>query len=277
MQSDVHYTAKNDFYVEEFMELKHQCSNCEFNFDGVCAGGGLTYGQKIADASKCCEEWSANQEYFAYESLVAPRFLREKFHDCSLSYAEFSAQHDDFREGRAVPINIFDAIKYVYGLSIVDIAVLTDVTYGVVYQAKTKRIPKKRIQQFCNALCITEDGLLTNSTSVFNELRKGKELLVGQGKLTERLSRTPDWMQYIADYICNECLHCPVHLAKEFARIDRMYWEQGVNIDEYTGSEKALIAYLSKRNKSIRSIEYFLDMAGVPHIKVVSATGSSVI
>lgn len=43
MQSDVHYTAKNDFYVEEFMELKHQCSNCEFNFDGVCAGGGLTY------------------------------------------------------------------------------------------------------------------------------------------------------------------------------------------------------------------------------------------
>lgn len=241
------------------MELKHQCSNCEFNFDGVCAGGTSTYGQKIIDDSQCCEDWSAGLEYFSYECAVAPRFLREKHHDCSLAYS-------DFRAGIAVPINIFDAIKHVYGLSMVDIAVLADVTYGVVFQAKTKRIPKKRIQQFCDALCLSEDTLMSNSTAVFGELRKGKEALIRQGNLVERLSAIPDWKQKIVSFISNECLRCPIHFAKEFARIDRMYWEQGMNIDEYTESEKALIGYYTKRNKNVVSIEYFLDMAGRPHI-----------
>ncbi len=251
------------------MELKHQCGNCEFNFDGVCAGGISTYGQKIIDNSQCCEDWSAGLEYFSYECTVAPRFLREKHHDCSLSYSDFSAQFADFRAGIAVPINIFDAIKRVYELSMVDIAVLADVTYGVVFQAKTKRIPKKRIQQFCNALCISEDTLMSSTTAVFDELRKGKEALIRQGNLVERLTVIPKWKQKIVSFISNECLCCPIHFAKEFARIDRMYWEQGVNIDEYTESEKALIAYYTKRNKNVVSIEYFLDMAGMPHIRAM--------
>lgn len=250
------------------MELKRQCGNCEFNFDGVCAGGTLTYGQKIVDDSQCCEDWSAGLEYFSRERTVAPRFLREKYHDCSLSYSDFSAQFADFRAGVAVPINIFDAIKHVYGLSMVDIAVLADVTYGVVFQAKTKRIPKKRIQQFCDALYISEDTLMSNSTAIFDELYKGKEALIRQEGLAERLSAIPDWKQKIINFISNDCLHCPIHFAKEFARIDRMYWEQGMNIDEYTESEKALISYYAKRNKKIISIEYFLDMAGMPHIQV---------
>lgn len=251
------------------MELKHQCSNCEFNFDGVCAGGTSTYGQRIVDDSQCCEDWSAGLEYFSYECTVAPRFLREKHHDCSLSYSDFSAQFADFRAGIDVPINIFDAIKHVYGLSMVDIAVLADVSYGVVFQAKTKRIPKKRIQQFCNALCISEDTLMSNSTAVFDELRKGKEALIRQGNLVERLTAIPDWKQKIISFISNECLRCPVHFAKEFARIDRMYWEQGMNIDEYTDSEKELIGYYTKRNKNVVSIEYFLDMVGMPHIRAM--------
>lgn len=150
----------------------------------------------------------------------------------------------------------------------VDIAVLADVTYGVVFQAKTKHIPKKRIQQFCNALCISEDTLMSNSTAVFDELYKGKEVLIRQEGLAERLSATPDWKQKIIGFISNDCLHCPIHFAKQFARIDRMYWEHGMNVDEYTESEKALISYYAKRNKKVVSIEYSLDMAGMPHIQV---------
>lgn len=253
------------------MELKHQCCNCEFNFNGVCAGGTVTYGQKIVDDSQCCEYWSASLEYLTYECVVAPRFLREKFHDYNLAYSDFSTQFADFRAGVDVPINIFDAIKHIYGLSMVDIAVLADVTYSVVFQAKTKRIPKKRIPQFCTALCISEDALMSNSTAVFDELRKGKELLVKQENLSERLSAIPEWKQQIASYISSECLHCPIHLAKVFARIDKMYWEQGVNIDEYTDSEKALITHCIKRNKNIAKVEYFLDMTGLPHIDVYLA------
>lgn len=72
------------------MELKHQCSNCEFNFDGVGAGSISTYGQRIVDDSKCYEDWRTGLEYYTYECAVAPRFLREKYHDGSLAYPDFS-------------------------------------------------------------------------------------------------------------------------------------------------------------------------------------------
>lgn len=248
------------------MELKHQCSNCEFNFDGVCAGSTSTYGQRIVDESKCCEDWRAGLEYYTYECAVAPRFLREKYHDGSLAYHDFSAQFADFRAGNDVPINIFDAIKHIYRLSMVDIAVLADVTYGVVFQAKTKYIPRKRMQQFCNALCISENTLMKDSTAVFGELHKGSEILMQQENLTELLSAIPEWKQKIVSFISNDCLHCPIHLAKTFARIDKMYWEHGMNLDEYTESEKALITYYTKRNRNVMRIEYFLDIAGMPHI-----------
>lgn len=249
--------------------MKKQCSNCEFNFDGVCAGSSLSYGHVIENITDCCEDWSANEEYFHWERMVAPRFLRDRFIDCTLSYSSFSEQHEAYKNGEALNINIFDAVKYVYGLSIVDIAVLMGVSYGVVFQAKTKRIPIKRVRQFCDALCISEDVLMSNTTAVFTELYKGRDSFYAQSGIQDRLSLIPQWKQDIVFLLSNDYVHCPIHIAKDLARIDKMYWEKGMTIDDYTESEQKLITYYTKKDSNIISIEYFLDMAGRPHVSLV--------
>lgn len=249
------------------MEFRHLCRNCEYNSYGKCIGNSKIYGQMINDDTQSCVSWQPDMEYHSQECIVAPRFLREKYLDYSLSYSDFSDQFRDYRNGIDIPINIFDAIKYIYGLSMIDIAVLADVTYNVVFQAKTKHIPLKRIQQFCNALHISQNTLLGNSTAIFDELRKGKALLFDQESIVERLSFIPDWKKKIVYYISNTILCCPMHLAKTFARIDNMQWSSGVDISEYTESERALIAFFTKMDKNIVSIEYCLGMTGMPIIK----------
>ena len=39
--------------------MKKQCSTCEFNFGGTCAGHGdvYQYGETISDNTKCCNDW----------------------------------------------------------------------------------------------------------------------------------------------------------------------------------------------------------------------------
>ncbi|MEG0036110.1 MAG: hypothetical protein RR743_05555, partial [Oscillospiraceae bacterium] len=152
--------------------MKKECSNCEFNFRGTCAGHGdvYKYGDTIIDDTKCCDDWGASFDFFCNETTSVPRFLREAFNDCHISYAEFSKMNDDFSAGNAVPINIFDAIKHVYGISMVDIAVVLDVSFGVVYRAKTKGFAQKRIKQFANGLCIPEKFLNGITTGDFDEL-----------------------------------------------------------------------------------------------------------
>ena len=130
--------------------MKKQCSNCEFNFGGTCAGHGdvYQYGETISDDTKCCDSWGASLEYYVNQTTTAPRFLRDAHNDCRISYHEFSKYVDDVESGKPVAINIFDAVKHIYGISMVDIAVLLGVTYGVVYRAKTKGFAKKYSSKF---------------------------------------------------------------------------------------------------------------------------------
>ncbi len=160
--------------------LKKNCSNCEFNFSGTCVGHGeiYKYGEKIKDTTIKCSAWGANLECFTYETNNAPRFLREKYNDSSISYEDFSKQFDDYSEGKVIPINLFDAIKFVCGLSVVDIAVLMNVSFGVVYNAKVRGIPAKRIKQFSEALCIDSEMLLNGTTAVFPSLYEAKKIIL---------------------------------------------------------------------------------------------------
>ena len=114
--------------------MNKQCSNCEFNFGGTCAGDGnvYQYGETITDDTKCCNSWGASLEYYVNQTTTAPRFLRDAHNDCRISYHEFSQYADDVESGKPIAISIFDAIKHIYGISMVDIAVLLGVTYGVV-------------------------------------------------------------------------------------------------------------------------------------------------
>lgn len=252
--------------------MDKQCSNCEFNFGGTCAGHGDTYqyGEVITDDTKCCDYWGASLEYYVNQTRTAPRFLRDAHNYCRISYHEFSKYVDDVESGKPVAINIFDAIKYIYGISMVDIAVLLGVTYGVVYRAKTKGFAKKRLNQFAAVLCIPERLLLNTTTEDFEELRKCKEIFSAQPNINEALESMPDWKMKLAQEISSVYVHCPIHIAKTLARVDHLYWNNSFAMDEYTESERVFINYIArgtKKQKPIHNLEYFLDIAGSPHMR----------
>ena len=137
----------------------HPMIACEFNFEGICAGSGnvYQYGEPITDDTKCCNDWGASFKYFAHQTTTAPRFLREAYNGGHISYQDFSRLVDDYNEGKPVSINIFDAIKCVYGISKVDIAVVLGVSFGVVYSAKTKGFAKKRLPSLQVAYACQKD------------------------------------------------------------------------------------------------------------------------
>ena len=252
--------------------MKKQCSTCEFNFGGTCAGHGdvYQYGETISDDRKCCNNWGASFEYFRHETTTAPRFLRDAYNDHRISYQEFSKQVDDFHDGKPVPLSIFDAVKYIYGISMVDIAVVLDVTYGVVYRAKTKGFVKKRIAQFADGLCIPEKLLFNVTTNDFEELLKGKEQFFAKPNINKILESMPDWKLQLAQEISSFYVRCPIHLAKTMARVDHLYWNSDFSMDGYTESERVFISYVSretKKHEPIHHLEYFLDIACSPHIQ----------
>lgn len=252
--------------------MKKQCSNCEFNFGGICAGDGdvYQYGEIIIDDTKCCNGWGGSLEYYGSQMTAAPRFLRDVYSDCRISYQEFSRLFDDFESGNPVKINIFDAVKYVYGISMVDIAVIIGVTYGVVYRAKTKGFTKKRLTQFATGLCIPERLLLNTTTGDFEELKKCKDVFFAQPNINAIMESMPDWKMKLVLEISSVYVHCPIHLAKTLARVDHLYWNNAFAMDEYTESEKAFINYITrgtKKQKPVHNLEYFLDIACSPHMR----------
>jgi len=258
------------------MNLEKQCKTCEFNFSGTCAGHGSTYkyGEQITDDTKVCEDWSASLEYFTYATTNAPRFLREQLNECRISYDQFSSWLDDYNDGKGIPIDIFDAVKFVYGISMVDIAVLLGVTFGVVYRAKTKGIPPKRIKQFADILCITPDLLTSVTTQDFDKFREAKKVFFSQPTIESRINAMPQWKSELASIISSVYLNCPINIAKEVSRIDKVYWTSEMPMDDFTESERVLIKYItrtSKTHKPAFGIEYALDLACKPHQRIMSS------
>lgn len=251
--------------------MRKDCSTCEFNFEGICAGSGniYRYGETITDDTKCCDDWGASLDYYEHQITTAPRFLRDAYNDGRISYQDLSHLIDDYNGGRPVSISIFDAIKYVYGISMVDIAVALGVSFGVVHRAKAKGFAKKRIAQFASGLCVPERLLLNTSTNDFDELKRCKELFFAKPNIDVILASMPDWKMQLARGISATYVHCPIHTAKVLARVDHLYWDKGVSLDEYTQSERAFIIYISRGTKKyqpVHHLEYFLDISCQPHM-----------
>lgn len=256
------------------MRLEKHCRTCEFNFNSVCAGHGNTYkyGDKITDETKTCDDWGASLDYYTYTTTYAPRFLRERLNECKISYVKFSTLLDDYIGGNGIPINIFDAVKFIYGISMVDIAVLLDVTFGVVYRAKTSGIPAKRIKQFTEVLGIPPELLISTTTKDFDKLRQAKEAFFARPNIEQRLNAMPEWKQTLAHDLSSVYFHCPIHIAKELARVDKIYWTAQMPKDGLTASEEKMIDFITRRNKNHQpytGLEYSLDIACMPHVRTM--------
>ncbi len=253
------------------MEVLKQCKTCEFNFSGICVGHGNTYkyGEAISDDTLSCDDWSVGFDYFTEITKNAPWYIREPYRDSRIDYSTFEKLLEADAAGEAIEVNIFDAIRKIYGLSLVDLAVLLNVTFGVMYRARSVGTPSKRIKSFSQVLCIPADFFKKMTTHDFEQLRKCKAKFEESIHVETVLKNTPEWKQKLINQVVNT-LHCPIHFAKEIARIDKLNWEKD-DSDALNNSEKLLVDYVSKvaskNRQTLTSLEYSLDIAALPHIR----------
>lgn len=220
----------------------------------------------VTDAEMDCED---SFDEFVYNTRHAPRFLREAYNDCYISYSEFLSRRTDYFAGKPVPINPFDAIKQVYGISMVDIAVVLGVSFGVVYNAKIKGVPAKRIGQLSSGLCIPEKILAKTTTADLEELKECKEEFFARAGIDNLIQSMPEWKANLANEISNSYLRCPIDVARRIARVDKVVWEHGDSLDEYTEYERELIKFVSRENKKykpVHHLEYSLLNSGHPRM-----------
>lgn len=253
------------------MEFLKQCKTCEFNFSGTCAGHGNTYkyGKVITDDTLHCDDWSVSLDYFTDITQNAPWYIREPYQDCKIDYSTFEKLLEADVAGEAIEVNIYDAIRKIYGLSLVDLAVLFDVTFGVMYRARSVGTPAKRLKKFSQTLCIPADLFKKITTHDFEQIQKCKMEFEQRVNIEAVLKHTPEWKQELIRQVAN-CLHCPIHLAKEIARVDKLNWKMDSN-DILNDSEKLLVDCVfraaKKEKQALTSLEYSLDIATLPHFR----------
>lgn len=251
------------------MQFLKQCKTCEFNFSGICAGHGNTYkyGDTITDDSLSCDDWGANSNYYTEVIACAPWYIREQYQDYRIDYPTFAELLDADNAGKAIQVNIFDAIKRIYGLSLVDLAVILNVSFGVMYRARSVGTPAKRLKNFSQTLCIPAEFFSTFTTHDFLKLGQCKTEFEKSTDINACLRAYPAWRDELTRQAAHT-LRCPLHIAKEIARIDKLRWQSGVD-NTLTASEKTLINYVSdsvsRKNCTLAKVEYSLDIAAMIH------------
>ncbi len=94
---------------------------------------------------------------------------------------------------------------------------------------------------------------------------------ISHARIKEILESVPEWKEELASLISSAYLHCPIHIARKIARVDKVYWNKDFSMSEYTDSEQVLISYVSrdsKKHEPIHNLEYSLDIACSPHMSI---------
>lgn len=247
------------------MSVIKQCGNCEFNFGGTCAGGDNgehAYGAAIADETATCSGWGASLECFTEITQTAPWYLKEPYESFRIDYSSFEDLLEADSRGEAIEVNIYDAIKHIYKISLVDLAVVLGVSFNVIYRAKTHGTPEKRQVAFAKILCLPRKFFTQTTTHDFAELENCATVFASKIDVVSLAKEMPDWKQTVASEV-STILRCPIHIAKELARVDFLYWDATMPLENLLPCEKALIDYLNfamkKSGKQLSRLEYSLD------------------
>lgn len=257
------------------MNVIKQCSTCEFNFGGTCAGGDNgehPYGAAITDETATCSGWGASLECFTEITKTAPWYLKEPYESFRIDYGTFEDLLEADSRGEAIEVNVYDAIKHIYKISLVDLAVVLGVSFNVIYRAKTHGTPAKRQIAFSKILCLPQKFFTKASTHDFAEIEKCAAIFIEQNDIASIGNAMPEWKQTIATEV-SEVLRCPIHIAKEISRVDFIKWDSSIPMSELSSSEKALIGFVNavakkRTGKDLTSYEYHLDNGG--HVRTGS-------
>lgn len=202
------------------------------------------------------------EEFSNYSDIIAksPWYIRDSYLDLRISLAEALEQIEEDEDGIAIKINIYDAIKHIYGLSLVDLADFFDVSFGVMFHARYNGTCQKRLKQFSNKLCIPPHFFDSLTTHDLEQLEKCKEHFYDSHKDLSKIS-VPEWHEQLTHEIM-KYFKCPIDVARKISHIDRLIWQPsfGTTYNEY---ELALINWTKKQAKKekrdLSTIEYKLD------------------
>ena len=207
------------------------------------------------------------EEFSNYSDIIAesPWYIRDSYLDLRISFTEALEQIEAVKDGVAITVNIYDAIKHIYGLSLVDLAVIFDVSYGVMFHARYNGTCQKRLKQFSNTLCILPHFFDSLTTHDLKQLEKCKEHFYDSHKDLSKII-TPEWHERLTREIM-KYFKCPIDVARKISHIDRLIWQPtcGTAYNEY---ELALINWTKKQaekeNRDLSTIEYKLDKGANP-------------
>ncbi|NFO48592.1 hypothetical protein FDB40_17200 [Clostridium botulinum] len=253
------------------MKLEQICKTCEFNFSGVCAGhGGLyAYGEKISNFSKECECWNADVSYYTKLIKEASWYIREPYNNCKIDYDTFISLIDRDYKGEPIEVNIYSAIENIYGLNVIKLATVLDVSVGVITYAKNRGTTKKRIKDFSEILKIPQEYFERCTNKDFEKLRECK-LKFDNSKIEIKLESKKSIKKAIR--LIAFCLECNIERAAEFAGISKIEWSANSNLDEFNQSERKMINYILNKKKieGIRLSEftYFFDGNSNPRLDI---------
>lgn len=249
------------------MEFIKQCSTCDFNFSGKC---GIS-GNMIPDITQSCSDWEESQDYYAVMYQNAPWYIRNPYDENpSVNLGELLKMDS---KGEAITVNIFDAIKEFYGLTLVDLAVLFRENFGVMYYARNVRITDRRAYQFASTLRLPVELFKNTTTDDFDQIEFGKKLFLKNNDIEEIRNAMPDWKARLAKMLARLYLRCPMDTAKELSRMDRFYWSRGDNMDRLNATERLFVSTAEKRirNEShpiLLGVSYSLDNKTASHFNL---------
>ena len=252
------------------MRIKKQCKKCKFNNLGKCVEKSYPYGDSkeiIGDNRKSCENWEPNEKFNNKIMNQAPWYLKESLKYDKINYKEFLDLVERDGKGEAIKINIYDAIKKVYGYSLVNLALLLEVSFGVMYRARSTKTPVKRIKAVAELLCIPEEFFTEFTSLELVKLEKSKAAFIVKAQTMKFPQEVPEWFNNLVGEICT-LLGCAAPVAREIAQVDRLRWVEGevLSVNRY---EKAMFDYANQKatelNKEMVSIKYSVDIGAHPH------------
>lgn len=254
------------------MKLKKTCETCEFNFSGTCAehDGVYKYGEQIIDFSKECECWGADLPYYSKIIKEAPWYIRKAYSEYKIDYSTFLELIEKDNNGDPIEVNIYDVIEEIFGLNVVQLANILDVSVGVITYAKNRGTIAKRVCDFSKKLCIPTEYFRKCTTKNFEEIKKCKLVFdkeVGSKKLNKSKS-----IKKVINSIVN-CLGCNIDLATEFATISKIEWSTKTRLNNLNTSEKKLVLYVTNRNQmkgsKLEKFTYWIDGNNMPRLNLV--------
>ncbi|NFG60039.1 hypothetical protein FC778_15315 [Clostridium botulinum] len=254
------------------MKLEKICKTCEFNFSGICAehDGIYSYGEKINDFSKECDCWSSNLTYYSKIIKEAPWYIRDPYKECKIDYDTFIELIEKDYRGEPIDVSIYDVIEKVYGVNTIQLAVILDVSVGVITYAKNRGTVDKRVDDFSKKLNIPQEYFKKCTTKDFEQLKQYKFNFNNKIPI-KKLNNTKSMKKVIN--LISECLGCNTKLASEFLNVSKIEWSTKTKLNELNSLEKKVIMHIINKNQikgsKLSKFTYYLDGNSNPRLNLI--------